>query len=180
MGYGANCTFPELALANLAAEEFGRNPYYAARIELYTYGQPRIGNKKFVKHFNKMQFKDVRRVTNGRDVIPVLLPKWWSYRNFNQEYYICPRTHETFACDLNNAMETKFGCRSQKHTPSARLATHHLMYWDIKFWKYVPTSWADGERDLLNNMVPVEGQSYSDYPSPNSSACSLPEIGMTM
>ncbi|KAJ2994975.1 hypothetical protein HDV02_001149 [Globomyces sp. JEL0801] len=45
------------ALALLAATDFYEaNPQYADRISLFSYGQPRVGNKEFARYINKLPF----------------------------------------------------------------------------------------------------------------------------
>ena len=52
--------------------------------EIYTYGSPRIGNKRYVN------FTDIPHVrwVNNNDIVPTLPPAWLGYRHTGEEHYI--------------------------------------------------------------------------------------------
>lgn len=51
---------------------------------IFTYGAPRIGNKRYV---NYTEIPHVRWVNNN-DVVPTVPPAWLGYRHYGDEYYI--------------------------------------------------------------------------------------------
>ena len=50
----------------------------------YTYGQPRVGNKKWAKH----QRFSCNRYVNNNDIVPRLPPIWLCYRHYGELHYI--------------------------------------------------------------------------------------------
>jgi predicted lipase len=75
------------SLAALAAVDFNDVAGLSDRISLYTYGQPRVGNKAFVEYVNSLPFASriVRVVRNG-DPVPRLPLAFMGYSNFKQQY----------------------------------------------------------------------------------------------
>ncbi len=67
------------ALAVLCAVDIQYN-FKNADIEAYLFGCPRVGNKDFVKSYNKRVFKTLR-VTNGNDIVTKLPLKLSGYRH---------------------------------------------------------------------------------------------------
>ena len=67
------------ALAVLCAVDLQYN-FKNADIEVYLFGCPRVGNKAFVRSYNKRVFKTLR-VTNGNDIVTKLPPKIFGYRH---------------------------------------------------------------------------------------------------
>ncbi len=66
-------------MAMLAAAKFvfeneappisGQIPVLASKAEVYTFGQPRVGNRKFVNWFENLQIARVFRVRNQNDCV---------------------------------------------------------------------------------------------------------------
>ncbi len=51
---------------------------------IYSYGAPRIGNKRYV-NYTKIPYI---RWVNNNDLVPTMPPGWLGYRHFGDEYYI--------------------------------------------------------------------------------------------
>ncbi|KAJ1983032.1 hypothetical protein H4R34_001516 [Dimargaris verticillata] len=126
------------ALAVLAATQFA-DLYmdWVHRIKVFTYGQPRIGNEAFALHFSSFHFAKVARVVRDRDLVPHIPPRFLTYRNFNHEYFINPNGL-TIACQPDQLLEVTECSASALGNPHFRWGTHHLIYWDVKFWRYMP------------------------------------------
>ncbi|KAH6595525.1 hypothetical protein BASA50_005734 [Batrachochytrium salamandrivorans] len=60
----------------------------AKKMSLFSYGQPRTGNKAFAHWVNTIPFEGIYRVTRMHDPIPRTPPKVLGYRHFDREYYI--------------------------------------------------------------------------------------------
>ena len=54
---------------------------------VYTYGQPRVGDKKFADVMYEKMGSRVFRVVNNKDIIPKVAPFTLGYRHFGKEYY---------------------------------------------------------------------------------------------
>ncbi|KAI9294426.1 alpha/beta-hydrolase [Neoconidiobolus thromboides FSU 785] len=76
------------AIANLAAIEI-RDKFNLSwdNIELYTYGQPRVGSKEFAEWFDT-QTLTVARVVNKRDIVPHNPARATLYHHINNEIYL--------------------------------------------------------------------------------------------
>ena len=67
------------ALALLCAVDIQYN-FKNADIEVFLFGCPRVGNKAFVRSYNKRVFKTLR-VTNGNDIVTKLPPVIFGYHH---------------------------------------------------------------------------------------------------
>ncbi|XP_058724322.1 uncharacterized protein LOC131595839 isoform X2 [Vicia villosa] len=77
------------ALATLLALELSSNQLTtrgAISITMYNFGSPRVGNKRFVKVYNK-KVKDSWRVVNHKDIIPTM-GRFMSYCHINQPLFL--------------------------------------------------------------------------------------------
>ncbi|KAI8911423.1 Alpha/Beta hydrolase protein [Entophlyctis helioformis] len=80
---GALATLAAVDLANL----FGTK--LASRTTVYTYGQPRTGNKDFANWYSTIPFAGTYRLTQQQDPVVHLPPSWiGSYRHIKQEFHI--------------------------------------------------------------------------------------------
>ncbi len=52
--------------------------------EIYTYGSPRIGNKRYVNYSKTPHIRWV----NNNDLVPTVPPAWFGYRHTGEEHYI--------------------------------------------------------------------------------------------
>ncbi|KAJ1973168.1 hypothetical protein H4R35_004257 [Dimargaris xerosporica] len=126
------------ALTVMAATQFAElHMDWIHRAKVFTYGQPRIGNKAYALRFSSLGFAAVRRVARDRDLVPHIPPKLLRYHNFNHEYFIRP-DGSTIACQPEQPLEVAECSASALGSPHFRWGTHHLIYWDVKFWQYMP------------------------------------------
>ncbi|KAG9286607.1 hypothetical protein G9A89_005375 [Geosiphon pyriformis] len=81
---------------------------YQYEIEVYTYGQPRMGNIAFANYVNRMLPSSIYRITYSNDPIPKLpIPTVENGLSHHQrEYWISPITH----CDCLNSNFIVFEC----------------------------------------------------------------------
>ncbi|KAE8378663.1 Alpha/Beta hydrolase protein [Aspergillus bertholletiae] len=73
------------ALAALAATAL-RNAGHS--VELYNYGQPRLGNTALAEYITSQNKGGNYRVTHTNDIVPKLPPKLLGYHHFSPEYFI--------------------------------------------------------------------------------------------
>lgn len=96
------------------------------QIELYTFGQPRVGNKKFAKYMFSRKIK-LMRVTNNNDLVPAQPRRFLGYRHHQSEVYINDKLitklckhddfDEDFSCSLSHGIK--------------RTVEAHFHYWDL-------------------------------------------------
>ena len=62
-----------------------------SKIDVYTFGAPKVGNDGFRESFNR-RVPNSYRFVNGMDIVPAL-PRWWQgkYRHVDQEFRVGPR-----------------------------------------------------------------------------------------
>ena len=72
------------AMATICAGRCHLSKIKAFPKELYTYGSPRVGNKRYV---NYCQI-DYKRWVNNNDIVTRVPPPWMGYRHTGQEIYI--------------------------------------------------------------------------------------------
>ncbi|RAL03111.1 lipase family protein [Aspergillus ibericus CBS 121593] len=84
------------ALAAVAATVF-RNAGYT--VELYNYGQPRIGNLALAEYITNQDMGGNYRVTHTDDIVPKLPPKLLGYHHFSPEYWITSGNDVTVTVD---------------------------------------------------------------------------------
>ena len=79
------------ALATLCAVDLQYNFPNLTRLEIYTFGAPRVGNSGFSDAYNERVPRSYRFV-NGMDIVPAL-PRWWQgrYAHVAQEVRIGQR-----------------------------------------------------------------------------------------
>lgn len=69
------------ALATLAAARLVAEGNIDGIGGVYTYGQPRVGNKGFKIQFEKIMPEKLFRLTNYKDPVTLVPLKWWQYRH---------------------------------------------------------------------------------------------------
>ncbi|ORX74048.1 alpha/beta-hydrolase [Linderina pennispora] len=75
------------ALASLNAADVAQNaPSRIKQMQLFTYGQPRVGNKEFATWMSNRGFP-IYRVTYKQDIVPHLPPQLFGFKHFNQEVW---------------------------------------------------------------------------------------------
>ncbi|MBW4520452.1 MAG: lipase family protein [Scytolyngbya sp. HA4215-MV1] len=78
------------ALATLAAVDVQYNFASKFKIEVYTFGAPRVGNGGFRDSFNR-RVPDSYRFVYGMDIVPALPRPWQGYSHVDKEYRLGPR-----------------------------------------------------------------------------------------
>ncbi|KAJ1969969.1 hypothetical protein IWQ62_000280 [Dispira parvispora] len=123
------------AVSVLAAIDLAlKHPELTGRVELYTYGQPRVGNRYMALLFDSLPLASAFRVTNMQDVVPRLPLRSWGYSNFNHEYWIRTDDVKLVHCAVEEKLETELCSLSSQELPSHRWLTQHLKFWDVVFW----------------------------------------------
>ncbi|KAJ2883641.1 hypothetical protein FB639_002133, partial [Coemansia asiatica] len=76
------------ARASMFAADISANyPHLLARLELYTYGQPKCGDKGFADYMDSLDFLKIREV-NKADIAPHLPSADWGYYHFGTEVWV--------------------------------------------------------------------------------------------
>jgi predicted lipase len=78
------------ALATLAAVDLQYNFGNQAKIEIYTFGAPRVGNGGFRDSFNR-RVPNSYRFIYGMDIVPALPRPWQGYSHVDKEYRLGSR-----------------------------------------------------------------------------------------
>ncbi|KAJ1917470.1 hypothetical protein IWQ60_007776 [Tieghemiomyces parasiticus] len=85
-----------------------REPTWAARLQVYTYGEPRVGNVAFAQYYTSLRVLTHRAVNRG-DVVPHVPFQAWGFHHHGVEVWIrqgdgqvvvCPGTEHT-ACSMS-------------------------------------------------------------------------------
>lgn len=78
-----------LALATAALLEFGPDASIKPKA-VYTFGQPRVGNRQFARAFNENFGSRAYRFVNNNDIVPHIPPIGWLFQYMHTEkcYYI--------------------------------------------------------------------------------------------
>ena len=82
------------ALATLCAVDAQYN-FSNIKIDIYTFGAPRVGNSGFRESFNR-RVPDSHRFVYGMDVVPSLPRPWQGYRHVEQEHRLGSRWSMNF------------------------------------------------------------------------------------
>jgi predicted lipase len=86
------------ALAQIAAGDFYEVLGYGDRISLYTFGQPRIGNRLYAIYYGKLPFAErIYRIVRRGDLVPHV-PPFSSYFHIKQAYQILDNG-DVITCD---------------------------------------------------------------------------------
>ena len=72
------------AIATICSFRCHRDESLANPRELHTYGSPRVGCKKFVKHINVKHYRWV----HNNDIVTRVPPAWMGYRHCGEEVYL--------------------------------------------------------------------------------------------
>lgn len=78
------------ALATLCAVDIQYNFSNQVKIELYTFGAPRVGNEGFRESFNR-RVPNSYRFVHGMDIVPALPRSWQGYQHVDAEHRFGPR-----------------------------------------------------------------------------------------
>lgn len=109
------------------------------RIHIITFGQPRVGNRAFVRHYNRIGF-DFSRVVNKNDPSPSHPPFRKGWAHVQREIFINDR--DIFIlCDTTDLEDP--ACSHEKGTPLA-ISRHHEYVAQVKlsprgcgFWDFL-------------------------------------------
>lgn len=72
------------AIATLNAGRCVLSPIPASPSGLYTFGSPRVGNRRFINYVKLNHYRWV----NNNDIVPRLPPRWLGYRHAGKELYL--------------------------------------------------------------------------------------------
>ncbi|MBU4311789.1 MAG: lipase family protein [Candidatus Omnitrophica bacterium] len=75
------------ALATLAAAKFIKEEYKRPK-GIYTFGQPRVGNKIFVRDFNALLKRRTFRFVNNEDIVTRVPPRTLKYEHIGNACYL--------------------------------------------------------------------------------------------
>ncbi|KAJ2856755.1 hypothetical protein J3B02_001421 [Coemansia erecta] len=88
------------ANAVIAALMYARdNEFEKERVRVWTFGEPRVGNKLFAEYYTSMLGNQTFRVTNQADVVPHV-PPWQilGYQHHPLEIHILNKDHDFYVC----------------------------------------------------------------------------------
>eukprot|EP01080_Neovahlkampfia_damariscottae_P008559 gene8560-382_t len=106
---------------------------YADRVELITFGKPRIGNKAFSKYFDQM-VKKKWRVVNKKDIVARLPPTLIQYHHATREIWF-PKNDEQFViCSPTDGEDKE--CSRQILIPTG--VDDHIQYLGFKLRDGMP------------------------------------------
>jgi hypothetical protein len=99
------------ALATMAAVDFNDLvPGYGDRISLYTFGQPRVGNKNWAQYVDSLPFGNrMYRVVRKGDPVAHLVYSKWGYQHSGQQYELLD-DGSIQVCKNNNGSRESFDC----------------------------------------------------------------------
>ncbi|KAI8911422.1 Alpha/Beta hydrolase protein [Entophlyctis helioformis] len=106
-------------IASLAAVDFVaiHGTGVAPRTSIYTFGQPRAGNKAWALLVDSIPFKGVFRITRQRDPVVHLPTTWFTgYRHFSTEYGI-DVANRTLTCTPSGDAGETDDCQSLNFVP---------------------------------------------------------------
>jgi triacylglycerol lipase len=72
------------AMANVCAVRCKLSPIPSNPSALFTYGAPRVGNRKYASFLKVNHYRWV----NNNDIVPRIPPRWLGYRHMGQEIYL--------------------------------------------------------------------------------------------
>ncbi|KAL8958030.1 MAG: hypothetical protein Q9193_004838 [Seirophora villosa] len=113
------------AVATLAAGDLRRlDEHFRTTTELYTFGSPRVANKKAATWLTA-QSRFSWRITNGNDLVPRLPPRLFGYHHVRPEYWI-PRNGDAPASeDIQWAAREDSSWGNEGEIIPSRSAHHH-------------------------------------------------------
>ncbi|KYR00977.1 hypothetical protein DLAC_02418 [Tieghemostelium lacteum] len=97
------------ALAILCALDVYESGYSQLPLEMYTFGNPRVGNVAFIEYFEQIVLQSIHRLVNDRDIVPHLPPidlnfyhlpieVWFNNASAPLQYKICNNSGEDPSC----------------------------------------------------------------------------------
>ncbi|CAG8019305.1 unnamed protein product [Penicillium olsonii] len=97
-------------------------------LEIWTFGSPRVGNRKLAAFISGQKEPSVYRATHGKDIIPALPPVWFDYSQLSPEFWINQESGLKVTPDVVQYIEgydNKTGNAGQRHT---NLGESHSWY----------------------------------------------------
>lgn len=118
------------AQSTLAAVDLASN-FTNSRFYQYNFGDPRVGTKKFVEFYNKMQNLETWRVTHRYDIVPQKIKRTNGYTHIKTEVYYPQKTGlEYNICDGSGEDPT-----CEDSVPESKLNWNdHNIYLDHSMW----------------------------------------------
>ncbi|KAI8897178.1 Alpha/Beta hydrolase protein [Globomyces pollinis-pini] len=118
------------ALATMAAADFVENfgVSYGDRISLYTYGQPRVGNREWAEYVQKLPFASrMYRIQHRRDIVVQFPAQVMKYVHSGHQYTLSEDNKTTRACKTSGpAGESKACLKDDRRLLG--IATHTTYY----------------------------------------------------
>ncbi|KAJ3244742.1 hypothetical protein HDU78_010536 [Chytriomyces hyalinus] len=124
------------AVTQLAAVDFAaRGIVPASNAQLITFGQPRVGSIEFSQYFGKLGFKQVVRVINKSDIVPVeqAFFSFLDYRHQYHEYWINKSGVLITNCNDDSNGKEATNCANTQITKLS--VPDHLSYFGISLPK---------------------------------------------
>ncbi|KAJ1918618.1 hypothetical protein H4219_002491 [Mycoemilia scoparia] len=91
-GHSRGAAIGQLFVALLANEY----PELKPRLNMITFGQPRVGNEDLAQYINRQGIKTALRVVDQSDIVPHLPPEFLGYRHPNRELWIRERPRDKY------------------------------------------------------------------------------------
>ncbi|KAI9295218.1 alpha/beta-hydrolase [Neoconidiobolus thromboides FSU 785] len=114
------------AIGNLAAIDLQASQKLSwGNIQLFTYGQPRVGNADFANWFDSLNLLSTR-VTNDQDIVPHVPPRSMSFNHYFVEMWL----HKNSAKICSTSQIEDASC-SLSAEPFLNVSDH-LTYWDVR------------------------------------------------
>ncbi|KAJ2831135.1 hypothetical protein FBU31_002337, partial [Coemansia sp. 'formosensis'] len=89
-----------MSSAVISALNFVRdNEYIKERVRVWTFGEPRVGNRRFSEYYTEMLGNQTYRITNQADIVPHL-PPWQilGYQHHPLEIHILNKAGDVYVC----------------------------------------------------------------------------------
>ncbi|KAJ2227072.1 hypothetical protein IWW45_007183 [Coemansia sp. RSA 485] len=117
------------AQAALAAVDFALSyPEWTSKMEIYTYGEPRVGNSQFADWFSRLSFP-IYRVVNKGDIVAQVPFRQMGYQHHAQEVWYDSSSDQIHFCGRNSEnVDCQDGLRSVKLS-----FLNHLQYAGLSY-----------------------------------------------
>ncbi|KAG8733813.1 hypothetical protein FRC11_001975 [Ceratobasidium sp. 423] len=146
-----------------------------------TYGQPRVGNPAFANWFDQT-IRDFSRVTNKKDVIPILPGRFLGFRHTNGEKHIKSQG-KWYACDGQDNKSPDCSVGEVSNIFKGKLIDHMGPYEDVWFMEKVRDETASKSTPNLETANPATTLFMIGTPTKVSSSkhirSSVPRVGQS-
>ncbi|KAJ2461282.1 hypothetical protein GGF42_000295 [Coemansia sp. RSA 2424] len=112
------------ASAVISALMFVRdNEFIKERVRVWTFGEPRVGNRRFSEYYTEMLGTQTYRITNQADIVPHL-PPWQilGYQHHPLEIHILNKAGDIYVC--HNTVREDLGGAYRWPTIDSGVADH--------------------------------------------------------